>query len=367
MSIFLEEARRIAGETATGAAPAPRFEAPPRRPRDIVSQVPPELAALRAELAAERLVSGELAHRNRNLLAVVAALIRRALDGAADLTEARAALEDLGAKLAAAHSAHAPRGPRDLAMLAETALAAFDAGGERRIAVSGPKVALTAEADRILALALFELATNAVKHGALRGPDGRIALDWAKDKDGGLRLTWREYGDAPPAGGARTGGGHALMRRIGELLDGAVTIDAGTGSGFSAEITLGARHLLPPAGAGPRRVLVVEDNPLIAVDLADMLVAQGVEDVAVAMSLAEARTALAAGSFDLALLDVSIGDACSDALLPDLGGTAVVVVSGRDAADLPPALAGRPLLAKPFQPSDVAAMLAHLAETKPPG
>lgn len=113
----------------------------------------------------------------------------------------------------------------------------------------------------------------------------------------------------------------------------------------------------PAAGSEAPQILVVEDSPLIADDLALMLGELGAPGVTIALSAGEARIALRSRRFDLVLLDVSLGDARADALLPDLGATPVVLVTARLAEELPPELAGMPLVGKPVQPEDLAALV----------
>ena len=76
-----------------------------------------------------------------------------------------------------------------------------------------------------------------------------------------------------------------------------------------------------------------------------------------ALTLGEAQALLAAESFDLVLLDIALGADSADAHLPLFADTKVVVVSGRSPEELPAAFARLPLLAKPFHPQDVAAIL----------
>jgi two-component sensor histidine kinase len=57
----------------------------------------------------------------------------------------------------------------------------------------GPEVELAPNTARHLALVFHELVTNAVKHGALSNPDGRVLISW-KLADGVVRLEWREEG-----------------------------------------------------------------------------------------------------------------------------------------------------------------------------
>lgn len=123
------------------------------------------------------------------------------------------------------------------------------------------------------------------------------------------------------------------------------------------EQTDGRTPVHPAAGNPAPQILVVDDSPLIADDLALMLAGLGAPDATIALSAGEARIALRSRRFDLVLLDVSLGDARADALLPDLGATPVVLVTARLAEELPPELAGMPLVGKPVQPEDLAVLL----------
>jgi two-component system CheB/CheR fusion protein len=81
------------------------------------------------------------------------------------------------------------------------------------ITVDGPSVRLSSKAAEALGLALHELAVNAVKYGALAGPEGRLAITWRMDGQG-LVLEWRESGvpavDSQPA---RSGFGREWIER----------------------------------------------------------------------------------------------------------------------------------------------------------
>jgi DNA-binding response OmpR family regulator len=98
-----------------------------------------------------------------------------------------------------------------------------------------------------------------------------------------------------------------------------------------------------------RRILVLEDEALIALDLAATLEDAGWEVVGPAGSLAAARRLLEAGDPDLACLDLNIGNETSHSLARDLRarGVPVVFISGRDARALPEDLRDMPLLGKP--------------------
>ncbi|WP_431272367.1 HWE histidine kinase domain-containing protein [Dankookia sp. P2] len=154
-------------------------------------------------LAEERraLVAQEVAHRAKNALTLVGAAVR--MTRATDTAEFIRLVEGRVAALARAQTLLAEAGGRgaDLRALAlgevESVLAA-ERGGPR-IDLAGPDLMLADEAVQPLSMALHELATNAVKYGALSQPEGRISLSWGLDEEAGLlRLRWAEHGGPPP-------------------------------------------------------------------------------------------------------------------------------------------------------------------------
>jgi two-component sensor histidine kinase len=87
-----------------------------------------------------------------------------------------------------------------------------------KIIVAGPRVALPATAAQALGLALHELATNAVKYGALAQPSAKLAVTWEirpQDPEPRVAVDWRESGVSMPAGGRpnRKGYGMELIER----------------------------------------------------------------------------------------------------------------------------------------------------------
>jgi two-component sensor histidine kinase len=83
---------------------------------------------------------------------------------------------------------------------------------EGRVTVGGPEVMLPPNAALSLALALHELATNALKYGALSVPEGRVEVRWSLE-GGRLQLAWREGGGPLVAPPARRGFGSLLVER----------------------------------------------------------------------------------------------------------------------------------------------------------
>lgn len=119
------------------------------------------------------------------------------------------------------------------------------------------------------------------------------------------------------------------------------------------------------AGQGPgsdlagRRIIVVEDEALIAMMLEDMLTDFGCEVVGVAGSLPEALR-LVDKPIDCAVLDVNLGGTPIDPVMQRLAdrGVPFVFLSGYDAADLPPHLSTAPLVRKPLKAETLRAAIA---------
>jgi two-component sensor histidine kinase len=108
--------------------------------------------------------------------------------------------------------------------IAEAVLAVHDGEGAR-VQLHGDEVALTPQLAVNLAIALHELATNAVKYGALSVPAGRVDLSW-EQSDGRLALTWRESGGPPVTEPKREGFGTRMIRRaLASELRGPVTLE----------------------------------------------------------------------------------------------------------------------------------------------
>lgn len=117
-----------------------------------------------------------------------------------------------------------------------------------------------------------------------------------------------------------------------------------------------------PSQSTARRVLIVEDEVLIAMVLEDALDMLGHVVVGSAASYAETETAIAAGGFDLAILDVHLG---SDPVFPladrlVAAGTSVIFATGSHRDSLPARFDGMAVLEKPYAIAAVEAALAKV-------
>ncbi|TCZ52743.1 PAS domain-containing sensor histidine kinase [Roseicella aquatilis] len=166
------------------------------------------------KLAEERqaLLAREVDHRAKNALAVVQSVLR--LTRAPDLPAFVRAVEGRVAALARAQSLLADDRwhGADLRALLEAELAPFLAG--QQVELDGPGVVLPVRAAQPVAMAVHELATNAVKHGALSVPGGRLSVHWTLGAGATplLRLRWVEAGGpAIPQTPTRRGFGSRVL------------------------------------------------------------------------------------------------------------------------------------------------------------
>lgn len=103
-------------------------------------------------------------------------------------------------------------------------------------------------------------------------------------------------------------------------------------------------------GALPSRILVVEDNAIVALNAEDLLLEIGAKQVIVAASVAEAEACCDTHEFDFALLDLNLGDGNSIGIADRLHRARVpfAFASGQETCALPPILSGYPVLKKPY-------------------
>lgn len=165
------------------------------------------------------LLLNELNHRINNTLVTVQSLVEQTLR-ATDLD--RSVREDLTARLMALSQAHNALveenwAGADLQAIVERALAPYEQPKVGRLRMDGPPVRLSPQQAVSMSLVLHELATNAVKYGALAVPGGRVAVEWNQNVDAqGARhmtLLWEERGGPPVAVPRRQGFGSRLITR----------------------------------------------------------------------------------------------------------------------------------------------------------
>lgn len=178
--------------------------------------------------ARQTMLTHELEHRIKNILAMVSAIASQTLREG-DIEVARLAFSERIRALATAHDILT--GTRwTKASLRGIVASTTALLPEDRVDLSGPDVPLPPKMALSLALAVHELGTNAVKYGALSNGDGRISIAWqvGRDAEGADILTWcwRESGGPPVTPPDRKGFGSFLIARVlGADFGGSVATD----------------------------------------------------------------------------------------------------------------------------------------------
>ncbi|MBB3910258.1 sensor histidine kinase [Sphingomonas desiccabilis] len=172
----------------------------------------------------QQVLIAELQHRTRNLMGVVRSIADKTVRASADLADFRSRYRDRLDALARVQGLLSRLNEHDRVTfdeLIQTELAAMD-GGISRATLDGPSgIRLRSSTVQTLAMALHELATNAVKYGALGQPQGQLVVSWAFERSSvdnkpWLHIDWRESGVKMPTPGVRTAGtgqGRELIER----------------------------------------------------------------------------------------------------------------------------------------------------------
>ncbi|WP_439552725.1 HWE histidine kinase domain-containing protein [Falsiroseomonas sp.] len=208
----------------------------------------------------QALLTREVDHRAKNMLAVVQAALRltraETIDSFVQAIEGRiAALARAQTLLAADRWSGA-----DLRNLIQGELGPFlvgaapgegtdPAGMAPHAVLSGDRVVLPAGAAQPFSMAIHELATNAIKYGALSSPTGRLAVTWTVDRPAGhlLRLRWAETGGPPAAPRRKPGfGSRVLHGTVQDQLGGRVTM-AWEAEGLVCDLEIPLRRAAPDA------------------------------------------------------------------------------------------------------------------------
>jgi PAS domain S-box-containing protein len=163
------------------------------------------------------LLSAELDHRVKNVLARVAAVVRHTQRRCGTTDEFVKAIEGRIQSIAAAHAllSQSRWSGVGLTDLIRHQLAPYTT--EANTAINGPDVMLASAQTQAVAMAIHELATNAAKHGALSGTEGKVSVSWnctGADRAAILAITWRELGGSPITAPVQFGYGLSLIRDL---------------------------------------------------------------------------------------------------------------------------------------------------------
>jgi two-component system, chemotaxis family, CheB/CheR fusion protein len=160
------------------------------------------------------LLAREADHRTKNLLALAQATVH--LTHGETPSELKAAIEGRLRALAHAHTllARSRWAGADLRDLVVEELSPYLRNDDPRALIDGERLILEQNAAQSMAVALHELATNAVKYGALSVPEGRIRVEWRCPARGRLLFRWTETGGPRVGPPKRQGFGTRVMERM---------------------------------------------------------------------------------------------------------------------------------------------------------
>ncbi|HEX2804297.1 MAG TPA: PAS domain S-box protein [Sphingomicrobium sp.] len=328
---------------------------------------------------ARALLAREVDHRAKNALAVAQALV--GLTKADTVEDFADAIRGRIASLARAHSLLSQSQWRgaSLEQLIRDELLPYAKEGQ--LLLNGQNVNCGAEAVQSLSLLFHELATNAVKHGALSSRNGHVTIEWRLENEW-MRISWKEQGGPPVVAPKREGFGTKLLNQVsGRQLNARLDFDW-RADGLQVKIKLPADLFTTGEISGApdevgddlggvvangkeRRILVVEDEELVALELSAELTRLGWAIVGPAATLSEAQSLLSK-PFDAAVLDVNlrgrsvypVAEALKERHVP------FVFCTGYEMVDPEGRFPTVPIIRKPAQPAAISAALADLLKAR---
>jgi len=260
-----------------------------------------------------------------------------------------------------------------------------------RLVLLGPDVVLQPKAFSAMALVVHELTTNARKYGALKTVDGQVTVDTGVDETGHVTMAWREMGGPSVLPPTRRGFGSTILeqaipfevngRSTFRYLPAGFCIDVTLPAAVAAIAAADASPVQAPADVAARTEdpfdgfdkagiatllstsLIVEDNLFIAIDAEDLLRKLGAGSVLVARSVVDALAILSERSVSFALLDVNLGSETSLPVARTLQATLVPFAFSTgygEAIALPEAMAGAPVISKPYHQAAIVSVLMQL-------
>lgn len=326
-----------------------------------------------------RLLNSELNHRVKNILALVKSIATQTGANSESVDDYAKSFEGRLRALSYAHDqsfAGADGGELQGLINAEADMHRFSKMPDR-IIVRGEPVGLTERAFGVFALLLHEMMTNAAKYGSLSVPSGKLEISWQLADNGDCCIDWRESGGPEVIRPTRKGFGSSLIEKtVSHDLGGTVNVEFAA-LGLKANFVLPARHLhtvKTPVASHPSaasqdddrpidglRVLLVEDQSLIAMDTDELLRSLGALEVWVAATVDAALLSIDNKRPDCAVLDLNLGETTSEDIAAELNRLSIpyIFATGyRDGISIPAGYSDIPVVRKPVASSALASALA---------
>lgn len=333
-----------------------------------------------------KLLNSELNHRVKNILALVKSIATQTGANSLSVDDYARSFEGRLRALSYAHDqsfAGADGGELRGLIEAEAGMHRF-AQMPDRITIGGNPVGLTERAFGVFALLLHEMMTNSAKYGSLSVPSGRLDISWAMSAEGDCELSWIESGGPEVVPPTRRGFGSNLIEKtIAHDLGGTVDIDYAP-DGLRARIIVPGKHLHavsvrdkirePDQLVDERflaglRILLVEDQALIAMDTEELLRTMGASEVIVAADVEAALDQIAETVPSCAVLDLNLGSTSSEDVAAELERRKVpyVFATGyRDSVSIPERFSSVPVVRKPVAMNVLALALQRAIGMSPP-
>lgn len=332
----------------------------------------------------------ELQHRVRNIMAMIRAVTTRTATTAESVDAYAALMTGRLTALARTQTllTSAANVGVDINQIVRGELQAQ--GHAEQFAISGPDVVVSPKAAEILTLAIHELATNALKYGALASTQGRVTVSWRVESRGAsswATLTWQETRPAtanwtPPT--RRGFGSELIEQRVPYELGGRGKLVVGP-TGVQATITFplqtgasiletdapvrskvfgGSMDMSEEPSLAGRRVLVLEDDYYLASDTAGALRAAGAEVAGPFAQQAPALEAIRGGGLSSAIVDINLGSGPSFETAQALrqAGVPFVFLTGYDRNTILEGFRDVPRLEKPTELRQIVRTLDVLIE-----
>jgi two-component sensor histidine kinase len=320
-----------------------------------------------------RLLMREVNHRSKNMLSLVQAIARQTLaanpkdflDRFGKRVEALAASQDLLTK-------NEWKGA-NLDEVVRSQVAPFDDLIGIQIGLQGPPLFVSASAAQVIGMAVHELATNAGKYGALSSDNGSVEIGWCIQRDErnaeSFAMTWREqcqHAIAPPA---KQGFGSFVIGSMAEMSFAAKVEISFPPTGLTWQLRCAVEEVLDssvstapafeierPAASHAMtthrpRILIVEDEALVAIEIAHALTGAGFDVIGPARSVPMALDLLRRSGCDAAVLDINLGRETAEAIAIELtaNNTPFVTLSGYSPEQHHAAFGAAPALKKPLR------------------
>ena len=185
--------------------------------KELLAQAGIDAQASSVAAKLQEVIIGELHHRVKNTLAIVSAITSQSLKTANSLEEATKTIADRLNALGVAQDLLVRErwtgaGCRTLI---ESAVKAFQSKSLDQFEIAGDNIAVSSGPAVSLSMVIHELCTNAVKHGALSAPNGRVSISWAvsEDRPPRFKLHWKERGGPPVQEPSRKSFGSRLIEQ----------------------------------------------------------------------------------------------------------------------------------------------------------